>query len=154
MAMYIEAQYSKKLGLPGFSSHQYSLTVRREVADLGQVGREGATLYSLLQDSVDREIRKAGFIGEAVASIEGAQEPVRAVQGWNCSEKQRDLILKLIEDHPQGERQAEDLSQDRFNLSLRELDKLQASGLIEELIRMQGPARSKRTGKGRGGYGR
>jgi hypothetical protein len=28
----LEATYSKKLGLPGYSSHQYSVTVRAEVA--------------------------------------------------------------------------------------------------------------------------
>jgi len=30
----IEANYSKKLGLPGYSSHQYSLTLRAEISDL------------------------------------------------------------------------------------------------------------------------
>ena len=28
----IEANYSQKLGLPGYSSHQYSLTLRAEIS--------------------------------------------------------------------------------------------------------------------------
>ena len=34
MAIVIEANYTKKLGLPGYSSHQYSVTLRTELADL------------------------------------------------------------------------------------------------------------------------
>ena len=33
----IEANYSKKLGLPGYSSHQYSVTLRAEITELSQV---------------------------------------------------------------------------------------------------------------------
>ena len=33
MAIHLEANYSKKLGLPGYSSHQYSVTVKTEVTD-------------------------------------------------------------------------------------------------------------------------
>ena len=46
MAIVIEANYSKKLGLPAYSSHSYSVTIRSEVADLGQVERESAKLYT------------------------------------------------------------------------------------------------------------
>ena len=31
MAIILEANYSKKLGLPGYSSHQYAVTVRTEL---------------------------------------------------------------------------------------------------------------------------
>ena len=62
MAIVIEANYSKKLGLPAYSSHSYSVTIRSEVSDLGQVERESAKLYSILQGSVDREIQEVGFI--------------------------------------------------------------------------------------------
>jgi hypothetical protein len=40
MALVLEANYSKKLGLPGYSSHQFSLTVRAELADVSQVDAE------------------------------------------------------------------------------------------------------------------
>ena len=31
MAIVLEANYAKKLGLPNFSSHQYSVTIRTEL---------------------------------------------------------------------------------------------------------------------------
>jgi hypothetical protein len=43
----IEANYSKKLGLPGYSSHQYSLTLRAEVSDVSQVSSKSQELHSL-----------------------------------------------------------------------------------------------------------
>jgi hypothetical protein len=58
MAIVLEANYSKKLGLPGYSSHQYSVTLRTEVPDLSQVEAQSAQLHSMLQASVDREIQK------------------------------------------------------------------------------------------------
>ena len=46
MAITLEANYAKKLGLPNFSSHQYFVTIRTELTDLSQVeaerGRAGA----------------------------------------------------------------------------------------------------------------
>ncbi len=40
MAIVIEANYSKKQGLPAYSRHSYSVTIRSEVADLSQVERK------------------------------------------------------------------------------------------------------------------
>ena len=54
MAITLEANYSKKLGLPGYSSHQYSVTIRTELSDIKQVGAESANLYALLQGCVQR----------------------------------------------------------------------------------------------------
>ena len=34
MAIALEANYAKKLGLPNYSSHQYSVTSRTEVTEL------------------------------------------------------------------------------------------------------------------------
>jgi hypothetical protein len=34
MALVLEANYAKKLGLPGYSSHQYSVSIRTELTDL------------------------------------------------------------------------------------------------------------------------
>jgi hypothetical protein len=53
----IEANYSKKLGLPGYSSHQYSLTLRAEIADVSQVSAKSQELHRLMQTCVDREIQ-------------------------------------------------------------------------------------------------
>jgi hypothetical protein len=65
MAIVLEANYAKKLGLPNFSSHQYSVTIRTELTDLAQVEAESARLYALLQDAVDREIQEVGFMPDA-----------------------------------------------------------------------------------------
>ena len=65
MAIVLEANYAKKLGLPNFSSHQYCVTIRTELTDLSQVEAESARLYALLQTAVDREIQEVGFMPDA-----------------------------------------------------------------------------------------
>ena len=68
-----EANYSKKLGLPGYSSHQYSLTLRSEIADVSQVSAKSQELHSLMQSCVDREIQNTGFLpGEVVPVRNGS----------------------------------------------------------------------------------
>ena len=39
----LECNYSKKLGLPGYSSHQFAITLRTEIADLARVQAESAS---------------------------------------------------------------------------------------------------------------
>lgn len=46
MAIVLKANYSKKLGLPGYSSHQYSITLRTELTDPAQVPVESSRLYA------------------------------------------------------------------------------------------------------------
>src|ERR1051326_531745 len=40
----LECNYSKKIGLPGYSSHQFSITLKTEISDLNQVQPESARL--------------------------------------------------------------------------------------------------------------
>src|SRR5476649_2405146 len=98
MAVVIEANYSKKLGLPAYSSHAYSVTIRSEVADLSQVERESAKLYAILQGSVDREIQEVGFIPDANGhgSTPRTTRPATQPNGdqWACSDRQKKLILR------------------------------------------------------------
>jgi hypothetical protein len=56
----LECNYSKKLGLPGYSSHQFAITLRTEIGDVNQVQKESARLYKLLQDGVDTSIKETG----------------------------------------------------------------------------------------------
>lgn len=51
MAVKLIATYSKKLGLPGYSSVQFSLNVETEVSDLNQVETCSRDLYELLQEN-------------------------------------------------------------------------------------------------------
>ena len=58
----LECNYSKKLGLPGYSSHQFSITLRTEISDLTQIQPESARLYKLLQEGVDTSIKETGYL--------------------------------------------------------------------------------------------
>jgi len=143
----IEANYSKKLGLPGYSSHQYSITLRAEIGDLAQVSAKSQELHSLMQSCVDREIQRTGWLpGEVVPIVKinghtngnGHQpEP----DAWSCSDKQRDLIRKITNEHKLDKGKVEQLAQDRFGKGVRQLNKLEASGLIEELLGQTGQAK-------------
>ena len=62
MAIIYEARYAKRLGLPGYSSHEFSVLVRTELTDMTQVEAESARLYALMQSAVDKEIQKPGFL--------------------------------------------------------------------------------------------
>ena len=62
MAIQLEANFSKKLGLRGYSSHQYSVTIRIELGDIKQVESKSSRLYALLQGCVDRDIQETGFL--------------------------------------------------------------------------------------------
>jgi hypothetical protein len=143
----LEATYSKKLGLPGYSSHQYSVTVRAEVADLSQVDHESKKIHGLLQQAVDREIQQTGFLPhDEPRPVNGNGVHRREVHNgngnghhdvWKCSTKQRDLILKMVKEQRLDKGQVEQLSQELFGLGVKALNKLQASSLIEELIAQQ-----------------
>jgi hypothetical protein len=144
MAIKLIANYSKRLGLPGFSSHQFSVSVETELTDLGNVQGEASRLYSILQDGVDREIQHVGFVppdGYGLENGNGADGANGHTNGtsngnghWSCSDKQKELILKLVDEHSLDRNAVEDLAQDRFGAGVKMLNKLQASGLITELI--------------------
>jgi len=149
----LECNYSKKLGLPGYSSHQFAITLRTEIADLTQVQAESARLYKLLQDGVDTSIKDTGYLpingnGNVRGNGNGGNGHNQSQPGengdWNCSGKQRDLILKIVEEHKLEKIKIEGLAQDRFGKTVKALNKLEASGLIEELLEMTGQSKGGR----------
>lgn len=160
----LEANYAKKLGLPNYSSHQYSVTIRTELTDLSQVEAESARLYRTLQDAVDREIQQVGFMPDATTygmhkpaadHGNGGTEPQRgngraqqhAGNGngaWRCSEKQRDLIEKIVRENHLDKGNVENLAIELFGAGVKQLDKLAASGLIDELLERHGGGRRNR----------
>jgi len=151
MAIHLEANYSKKLGLPGYSSHQYSVTIKTEVTDPNQVQAESNRLYELLQSCVDSQIQKTGFLPEG---SHGGSVPINQGanghnEAWTCSPKQRDLILDIVEEHKLDKNEIEKLAHDRFGKGVRQLNKLEASGLIDELLETHG----KSNGNSRRRYG-
>ena len=141
----LECNYSKKVGLPQYSSHQFSITLKTEIADVGAVQAESARLYALLQQSVDASIQQVGFLPQTTGNGNGATAGNAGhLDNWACSRKQRDLILKIVEENNLDKNQVEALAQDRFGKSVRALNKLEASGLIDELITQTGGANNQR----------
>jgi hypothetical protein len=151
----LEANYSKKLGLPGFSSHQFSITLRSEIVDVNQVQQESARLYRLLQDGVDTSIKETGYLPRAnghangnghdhngVRTVSINRAPDSAV--WGCSEKQKSLIQKIVVENSLNKSEVEKVAQERFGVGVKGLNKLQASSLIEELLEQTGQTKTNR----------
>ncbi len=150
MAITLEANYSKKLGLPGYSSHQYSITIRIELGDIKQVESESSRLYVLLQNCVDRDIQETGFLptpsngnghpanGSNSHPGNGSARPNAQSEAWSCSDKQKGLILKIVDDHHLDKKDIESLAHERFGKGVKQLNKMEASGLIEELLEAHG----------------
>jgi len=149
----LECNYQKKLGLPGYSSHQFAITLRTEIADLMQVQAESSRLYKLLQEGVDTSIKETGYLptnGNGNGNAQrNSREPTREKDGWNCSGKQKDLILKIVEEHKLEKAKVEGLAQDRFGKTVKALNKLEASGLIEELLEMTSQSNGRSRFQGR-----
>jgi hypothetical protein len=142
MAVKLIGNYAKRLGLPGYSSHQFSVSVETELTDLGQAQEQVARLYALLQDAVDREMLQTGFVPNEFYGVEnnGTPRALPASNGtngespWKCSDKQRELIERLVVEHELDKQNVDSLAQERFGSGVRQLNKLQASGLIDELL--------------------
>ena len=149
MAVKLVANYSKRLGLPGYSSHQFSVTVESELHNTDNVSAEAERLYKTLQNSVDREMQSTGFVpsGE-YGSTEQRPSPQAAShrtsngshgKPWKASDKQRDLVLKLVENTGIEIEVVETISEEMFGHGdLPELNKSQMSGLIDELLSRYG----------------
>ena len=169
------ANYSKRLGLPGYSSHQFSVSVEAELSNINEVAEESSRLYQLLQHCVDEEIQNTGFVppsgygsngksqgsgnGSACAngqngsngngngySANGNGHPANGSNGhngdaWNCSDKQRELITKLVGEHHLDKGEVDATSHDMFGVGVKDLNKLQASGLIERILDEHGGGR-------------
>jgi hypothetical protein len=133
--------YSKKLGLPNYSSHQYSVSIRTEIPDIGAVEKTNKEMYQLLQDAVDTEITKTGYVPDTSYGI-SEQAPAPATNGhhtngngsWACSDKQKELILKLTKQQCLTKDQVEETVREVFGKGVKQLDRLEASGLIAKLM--------------------
>ena len=175
MAIKLIGNYAKRLGLRGYSSHQFSVSVETELTDSGDIQGEAARIYTLLQDAVDREIQETGFVpgdeyglndnGSRVATNgnngnHNGQHRLHGGNGhngsgsnghsdrWSCSDKQKEFILKLVAENDLDRDVVEKTALDRFGVGVRMLNKLQASGLISELLKSCGNNGKSRKGKG------
>lgn len=147
MAVNIELTYGKKLGLPGFSSHQFAVSIRAEVARLEDVPGEVERVYQILQASVDGQIVNTGFVPGQEQSAPAPKNDANAdSKPWRCSDKQRALIVKIVEEGKLDRVEVEQLAVTRFGHGVALLNKLEASGLIDELLVKTGRPSGRQTG--------
>lgn len=150
MAIKLIANYSKRLGLPGYSSHQFSIEIETELVTTDDVAAESARIYELLQTNVDEQIQRTGFVPSTGYGCEeslpapsdnrhtsGASRPPAAT-AWGCTARQRELIENLVAEHHLEKDAVENLAVERFGKRVRQLNKVEASGLIDELLDTHG----------------
>lgn len=152
MAIKLIATYSKKLGLPGFSSHSFAVSIETELVTTDDVDAESQRLYQRLQASVDEQIQTTGFVPgntygmDDVPAAKGSDRQPSGRNGgsrqvsaaWKCSDKQRLFISSFVEEHQLDRNDIEALAVERFGKGVRLLSKLEASGLIDELLERHG----------------
>ena len=142
MAVKLIANYAKRLGLPGYSSHQFSVSIETELQNIDNVAQQSARLYESLQNVVDQQIQRTGFVPPDGYGMEADKNGT-----WNCSQKQRELIEKIQKENNLDQNSLDGLAAEMFSVKVQALNKLQASGLIDALLDRYG----KRT---QGHYGR
>ncbi|WP_455564404.1 hypothetical protein [Akkermansia massiliensis] len=180
MAIKLIANYSKRLGLPGYSSHQFEVSIETEISHTSELAAETERLYSSLQSAVDAQIQQVGFVPDehygtqtrqkpapgtsnsqttSTSSVKQTlpasvpESPVAPVPAWRCSEKQQSLILELAGKVGLDDTALNELATRRFNKSVTMLNRMEASGLIDELMNRSGSS-SKRSTSGRNNYTR
>jgi hypothetical protein len=124
--------------------------VEAELSSTDNINTEASRLYKTLQTAVDREMQSTGFVPvEGYGAEEPTPTPHTAshrspVNGshnkpWRASDKQRELVLKLVETTPIDIEVVESISEEMFGHGdLPELNKIQMSGLIDELLSRYG----------------
>ena len=170
MAIKLIANYSKRLGLPGYSSHQFEVSIETEIGNTSELDFAAERLYSSLQSAVDAQIRQVGFVPDASygsGSISSTPLPAKrqispppeppssnprtshpGEPAWNCSEKQRQVILSLARKNGMDDSALHDLAVLCFNRGVSQLNKLEASTLIKELMETSGGTSRKNSSSG------
>ncbi len=160
MAVKLIANYAKRLGLPGYSSHQFSVSVETELQNVTDVAGESARLYESLQKAVDDQMQQTGFVppdgygmngGHANGNGQQRQQPQNDA---GISEKQLDLINRVVRENNINKTEVENLAVQMFGGGVRTLNRLQASGLIDELFERYPRRNGSGNGNGRGNYQR
>ena len=116
---------------------------------LTQVSTESQRLHGFLQASVDRELQQPGWLppGNGHAPRNGGNghsnghghHPTNGnghgpTERWHCSPKQQALIRRIVDEHRLDKHDIEHLAQERIGKGVKQLNTLDASGLIEELF--------------------
>ena len=140
MAVILQITYSKKLGLPNFSSHSCSVSVQVEIADVSQVAEQNERLYQVLQASVDKEIQAVGYLPDATKYGMNGQ-PTNG-NGHHTTERRRRRLVKsssisstrsCVRTTP-TKAEVENLAVEMFGGGVRTLNRMQASNFIDALF--------------------
>ena len=138
MAILLEFNYGKKLGLPNFSSHNFGVSMKAEVNDPEAIPEEAERVYSILQQSVDREIANPGFVpsgnDKAMQVQTNGNNAKTDPDDWNCTIRQRGLILSILERNDLNAEVVEDLADDLCGKPMSDLNKGQVSAVITEVL--------------------
>jgi hypothetical protein len=138
MAILLQFDYNKKLGLPGFSSHSFGISMKAEVADVETIGEEAAKAYSILQQSVDSQIANPGLIpsgnGKAIQIQSNGDKEKTNPDDWSCTIRQRGLILSILERNDLDPEVVEDLAQELHGRPMSDLGKAQVSEVIGQVL--------------------
>jgi hypothetical protein len=152
MPIILAMNYTKKLGLPNFSSHSCSVSLTMEIPDVSVAAQESTRLYSLLQTAVDNEIQQVGFMPDATSyGMNNGNGPASYGNGhqrqstgnrngetWNCTDGQKGFIQRIIHDNNLNREDVEDTAQQLFGASITQLNKMQMSQLIDDLLEKTG----------------
>src|SRR5207249_1860638 len=152
MAIKLIAAYSKKIGLPGYSSHSFAVSMETELSDVENVAGESERLYALLQQSVDSQIQTTGFVPPDGFGMDNAQRQQRPEQfngteqhhgnGAGISEKQLDLINRIVRENNLNKTEVDNFCVQMFGGGVRTLNRMQASNFIDELFERYGHRKS------------
>ena len=145
MAVKLIANYSKRLGLPGYSSHQFSVSVETELRDVDDITGESARLYTTLQKAVDEQIQQTGFVPPDGYGMNGGngQQPNgnghrQPAEGTPITPKQLDLVNRIVRENNVNKDEVERLSMDMFGVGVSKTNRMQASNLIDALFEQYG----------------
>ena len=156
MAVLLQFDYNKRLGLPAYSSHSFGITMKAEVTDLERIGEEAERAYGLLQSAVDSQIVHQGFVSnesnEVNGSVQGQKVQPKAKtdpDSWNCTIRQKGLLMTILERNNLDPKVVEDLAQELHGRPMSDLGKMQVSELIGQALDRWGrpPKTNERAGR-------
>lgn len=143
MAVKLIANYAKRLGLPGYSSHQFSVSIETELQNVADVAGESERLYSSLQKAVDAQMQQTGFVppegygmngGQPNGNGNGEHQRQAPQRDIGITTKQLDLINTIVNDNNANKADIDNLCVELFGGGVRTLDRTQASSFIDELF--------------------
>ena len=144
MAVQLQFDYNKRLGLPAFSSHSFGITMKAEVTDLAKIGEEAERAYGLLQSAVDSQIVHKGYISNEDRGENGTDQVQKTqvkVNGgatdpdsWNCTVRQRGLLMNILERNDLDPEVVDDLSEELHGRPMSDLGKAQVSEVIGHVL--------------------